>query len=303
MLISFVWKMLSRVDYLSNFAPKSQLRKDLLPCAVYVLQSAPGNLLRAMWRKLCTGLRAKGSSDRYGGFSSVRTRSSISEVSPRIPRLQLDMKDDPDVLDMFSLLNLALRTVEYEGSEEQMEQDGAGGASRDNVHLWQKEFLPSESEFSTSDVRSMRRIDDPESVHSSDTHASANTSTTSRRWFSHDSSLVVINAGHQMVWELYRMLCASPEGIAHLNPSVQPRDMRNQQPGQSSQPVAFTHADISLFVRAASSLYLHALSLRQSDVVIIRTFKISAELIKIFGIKSFLEGVGETLQHWMRVIS
>jgi hypothetical protein len=134
MLISFVWKMLSRADYLSNFAPKSQLRKDLLPCVLSVLQSAQGNLLRALWRKLCKGLRSKGSSDKYGGFSSVRTRNTVAQRSPRMPRHSVELKEDPDVLDMFTILNLSLRTLEYEGSEEHLEKDGAG-ASRENVQL------------------------------------------------------------------------------------------------------------------------------------------------------------------------
>ncbi|KAL7581257.1 hypothetical protein ACA910_006028 [Epithemia clementina (nom. ined.)] len=288
MHIAFIWKVLSRCDYLSNFAPKSQLRKDLLPCIVYVLQSAHPNLLRALWRKLCRGLRSKGSSNKFGGFSSVRGGPFVDEQPSRVPRSAVEMKEDPDVLDMFTLLNLSLRTLEYEGSEEHLEKDGTG-ASRENVQLWQKEFLPAASQL---DALSRRKIEETEKPADS-----TNSSTISRRWSGHDGSLVIVNAGHQMVWELYRMLSGSVEGGSLLNPAVQIA----KTPTKNSH--AFSHLDIAVFVRAASSLYLHALALRQSDIVVVRTFKVSAELIKIFGIKTFLEGVGETLQHWMRVIS
>jgi len=302
MLVSFVWRMLSRVDYLSNFSARSQLRKDLLPCVIYVLQSSPGNLLRALWRKLCKGLKSKGSSDKFGGFSSVRTRFPSTHTSSRMGRQE--PKDDPDVLDFFSLLNLALRTLEYEGSEEHLEKDGAG-TSRENVQLWKKEFLPSASQISTADARSMRKLsDDIGSTHSAASEtASLTSSTVSRRWFGHDGSLVAVNAAHQLVWELYRILSGVPEGESLLNPSVNGRGDKQQYSGQKTQSLPYTHVDIAVFVRAASSVYLHALALRQSDIVVVRTFKVSAELIKIFGIKKFLEGVGETLQHWMRVIS
>ena len=290
MHISFVWKVLSRCDYLSNFAPKSQLRKDLLPCVVYVLQSSPGNLLRALWRKLCRGLRGKGTSGKYGGFSSVRAWSFADDPSPRVPRGPVEVKEDPDVLDMFTLLNLSLRTLEYEGSEEHLEKDGTG-ASRENVQLWQKEFLPAESQL---DALTRRKIEETEK--SADSN---NSSTISRRWSGHDGSLVIVNAGHQMVWELYRILSSSADGESLLNPAVRIRG--GKKPVKATLPLS--RLDISVFVRAASSLYLHALALRQSDVVVVRTFKVSAELIKIFGIKTFLEGVGETLQHWMRVVS
>ena len=290
MHISFVWKVLFRCDYLSNFAPKSQLRKDLLPCIVYVLQSAPENLLRALWRKLCSGLRSKGSNNKYGGFSSVRAGTFSAEQTARVPRTAVEMKEDPDVLDMFTLLNLSLRTLEYEGSEEHLEKDGTG-ASRENVQLWQKEFLPAESQL---DALSRRKIEETDKSVDSD-----KSTTISRKWSGHDGSLVVVNAGHQMVWELYRILSSSLDGETLLNPAVRLRGIKKQaKPTQS-----FSHADIAVFVRAASSLYLHALALRQSDIVVVRTFKVSAELIKIFGIQTFLEGVGETLQHWMRVIS
>lgn len=39
--LPFVPKILSHLDYLSSLPAKGQLRKDILPCALFVLQSAP----------------------------------------------------------------------------------------------------------------------------------------------------------------------------------------------------------------------------------------------------------------------
>ena len=39
--VPFVPKILTHLDYLSSLPPKGQLRKDILPCALFVLQSAP----------------------------------------------------------------------------------------------------------------------------------------------------------------------------------------------------------------------------------------------------------------------
>ena len=52
----------------------------------------------------------------------------------------------------------------------------------------------------------------------------------------------------------------------------------------------FTVTDTIIFVRAATSVYLHALSMKQSDVVISKTLTAAIEIVKIFGIKLFLSG-------------
>jgi len=67
-------------------------------------------------------------------------------------------------------------------------------------------------------------------------------------------------------------------------------------------PLNFSVHDTILFVRAASSVYLNSLSLRMSDGVVVKTLTGAIELLKIFGVKLFLSAVGETLQHWMRVV-
>jgi len=66
--------------------------------------------------------------------------------------------------------------------------------------------------------------------------------------------------------------------------------------------IRFSYEDKVVFLRAVSSVYLNCLSLRQSDVVLIKTLIASTEIVKVFGIELFLTSLGETLQHWMRVI-
>ena len=39
--VPFVYKVLSHLEYMSSLPPKGQLRKDILPCTLFVLQSEP----------------------------------------------------------------------------------------------------------------------------------------------------------------------------------------------------------------------------------------------------------------------
>jgi hypothetical protein len=78
--------------------------------------------------------------------------------------------------------------------------------------------------------------------------------------------------------------------------------MRKRLHKRHLETLTFAVTDSIVFVRAAASVYLHALSMKQSDVVISKTLTAAIEIVKIFGIKLFLAAVGETLQHWMRVI-
>lgn len=311
MHITFLEKLLYHVGYLSNFAPKSQLRKDVLPCAVFVLQSTPPLFLRSVWRRLCSRLSGKGlMEEKYGGTRDAPPVETYGDESVNQQGPQngpVESKDMPDILDMFSLLNLSLRTLEYEGSEENLEADSPGD-SRDTIELWRREYLlchPREG-VSTSRAKRFRREVSEEDSGAGNTGYSGSIS---RKWQAHDGSLVIINAGHQIVLEMYSILSASPNGKALLNPAVRrstvPNAHANGCESREAPTVDYnlTRADIVVFVRAATSLYIHTLALRESDIVITRTFKVSAEVIKIFGIKIFLEAVGETLQHWMRVIS
>jgi hypothetical protein len=295
MYLTFLEKMLQQVNFLSNFAPKSQLRKDLLPCVVFVLQSSPASLLRALWRWLCEGLPGKSLSKQYGGVMSTERIEKESDGPPKMSRAN---EARPDVLDMFKLLNLSLRTMEYEGCDENLE--GEVGTSSDSIDQWRRDFLLSAEDSFTSDSRGRRRR--APSRAGGKPHETS-TSSISRRWHAHDGSLVIVNAGHQLVFEMYAMLHVIPDGDSFLNPAV-----GNKSPSRIDTEVSetlrrLTKEDVVLFVRGATSLYLHALALRESDIVSIRAFRVTAEIIKIFGIKTFLEAVGETLQHWMRVIS
>lgn len=166
------------------------------------------------------------------------------------------------------------------------------------------------------------------------------TTNDARRWHAHDSSMVIIIICRQIVREILIMLkpnLSSSEdteetdlsyaGISgtrsmsdiFLQPtsSLDDSDSCNNSSGtkheegkgtkkrlrtRKSETLTFAVTDTIIFVRAVASVYLHALSMKQSDIVITKTLTAAVEIVKIFGIKLFLSAVGETLQHWMRVI-
>ena len=53
MYVPFISRILGLAPLLSSVSPTSQLRKDLLPCVIFIIQSAPSDLLRALWKKSC----------------------------------------------------------------------------------------------------------------------------------------------------------------------------------------------------------------------------------------------------------
>lgn len=295
MFVTVLEKLVSNASYLSIFSPKSQLRKDVLLSSVFVLQSTPPNLLRAMWRRLCSRLSGKGAYVKYGGHPEIGPSEDGEDNKTEMPS---EAKDEPDILGMFSLLNLSLRTLEYEGSDENIEGESSG-ENRENIEVWRKEYLLSKTQESQE---GRRNADEERNGDDADCSSS-----TSRKWQAHDGSMVIINIGHQIVREMYSMLSKSSSGKSLLNPAIRSNGKPSSQEGQkqsgSSSSLSLSLADTIVFVRAATSLYLHALALRGSDIVVAKTFVFSSELIKIFGIKVFLEAVGETLQHWMRVIA
>lgn len=343
MYLTLIPKLLQHVSYLSNFTPKSQLRKDLLPCAIFVLEAAPGSLLRALWRKLSTEFCRKGgsthSNSNYPGGENNSPANTIRNINnDNLGQLNAFLKttlsdenedNQCDILDVFSLLNLSLKTIEYEGSEESLDYDSASDA-RESTELWRREYLLAlrtdqlpgadrhrggggGDHFRNSRMnRRTTSSGDKSGATTSSDQLDLYTSSISRRWQSHDGSLVLINTAHHIVLEMYSMLSATPEGRSFLNPAVRnnrrpshlkdPIDSTNNDNSSNSSLIGITYNGIIMFVRAATSVYLQSLALRQSDIVIVRTFKLSAEAIKIFGIKIFLEAVGETLQHWMRVL-
>jgi len=288
MYVTFLDKVLFRSSYLSNFAPKSQLRKDILPCVLLVLQGAPSGLLRAQWRKLLTRTEGKGRSDRFGEL--------MVEESADFRSTQDQMRNDPDILDMFTLLNMALSTVEYEGCEDLLESDN--GEHDDLLHMWQKEYLLSQGNENQQPFMAQRpslrggsRLD-VKSISKTQKAEKEFYTSGSRKWQSHDASMVAIQCGSHIVNELSSLLRPKKPKL--------PLIMSFEE--TPKEELKFSRSDTIIFMRAAASLYLHCLALRQSDIVLVRTFKVSADLVKIFGIKMFLEAVGETLQHWLRVI-
>lgn len=295
MFVTLIEKLVSNASYISNFSPKSQLRKDTLSSAIFVLQSAPPSLLRALWRRLCSRLPGKGADEKYGTFTE---NNPLTDIGDDVPGVSSEKKDEPDILGMFSFLNLSLRTFEYEGSDENVEGESSG-ENRENIEVWRNEYLLSQIQ----DRRDGRRSDDHERTEDD----ADDSSSTSRKWQSHDGAMVIVNTGRQIVREMYILLSKSTNGKIFLNLAVRNEyaPSREEAPTRAGSCISSTlsFSDTIIFVRGATSLYLHALALRESDIVVAKTFAFSSELIKIFGVKVFIEAVGETLQHWMRVIS
>ena len=379
--VSFIPKVLGHMTYLSSLPAKSQLRKDIIPCALLVLQSAPVGLMRALWRKLAN--RAEGkthhkdSAERYGGIigsgsgiGNIYASSSYDETFKNNAD-DFEMDSEPDIYDMFGLLNMSLATIEYEGNEKRVDDTNGEILDCNENPSWRKEFLLSldrdQMNASTDQRRfPMQRHESPDSenVEKLSTH-------NSRRWHAHDCAIVIIHTCRHMVRETLGMIRPSTDaedsydgGSLEISGSRTLSDVFLQHASFSSsvddtvsgpfheekkqaqllrrldrkkmETLTFSVIDTIIFVRAATSVYLHALTMKQSDVVIVKTLTAAVEIVKIFGIKGekthclswylrslkillsqllvfvlppdfllftvFLSAVGETLQHWMRVI-
>jgi len=254
MHVTFIVKILRHLNHLSTLPPKDAPRIDILPCAVFVLQSAPVGLLRALWRKLCRGLVGKG------------RRLSGDEEKPNIVA--------PTILGIYGLLNLSLKTLEYEGSERNLE----GREDFYNKQFsWSQQYF--ESEEHTNAIPSEAPVDPynmAPTVESEEPLSPKINTASARRWQAHDGSIAIIDTSRSIVQEAVWML--------------------------RRKALDFSDEDTALFTRAATSLYLQALSLEQSDVVIRKTIVAAKEILLAFKLKNFFGAVGDTLQHWMRVI-
>lgn len=319
MYVTFIEKVIARTTYIAKcFSAKSQVREDILRSLVFVLQSAPGGLLRALWRKLCGKSTGKGLSERFGwtGPSLFNDSSDDSlQDNHRKASGTNEWQQEAGIFEMFSLINLSLATFEYEGTDEHAEAESASDDD-DGPHLpiWKREFLLSR-EQETQDRAKRRRLMaafGKTEVQEKDGVEYATTS--SRRWHSHDGSIVLIKTTQQIVRELRNVLEPSEDAQAFFNPARTKLSTKSQQKRRSiptkkgttttsDGTISFSYIDTVTFVRAATSVYLHALTLQQSDITLVKTLNASLEIVKIFGIKIFNEAVGETLQHWMRVIS
>lgn len=313
---TFLLKILGQLSYLASFPSKSQLRKDVLPCVVFFVQSAPIGLLRAIWRKLIIRAAGKGNDPRFGATMEAYGNGALEEqtIQEQFWRAstQSDESQEPNILDMFCLLNLILSTLEYEGSDDHVESAQTGEGD-DLLALWQKEFLPAVEhqnrkllpsrfpEFQVGATTSTSHGQDDPTIYGS---------SSSRKWHAHDGAIVVINCGRQIVRET--LVGFKPSNS--LNQSLRrtdfldkmrmnsPKAMKSSQSNSTLRDLGFSHSDTVVFIRAATALYLQALTLRQSDIAYEKALLASVEVVKIFGIKLCLEAIGETLQHWMRVV-
>eukprot|EP00984_Skeletonema_dohrnii_P030698 scaffold22391_cov141-Skeletonema_dohrnii-CCMP3373.AAC.2 len=342
--LPFLPKILSHVNYLSTLPAKGQLRKDIIPCALFILQSAPVGLVKALWRKLAK--RAEGktqqadSDDRFGGISgSGAGYKELNAATHLSTAVHVEIDDEPDIYDMLGLLNLALTTVEYEGNMMQIEETDEVENESDENPTWRREFLLSVDSRADNDRGRFSSVSiqrGNEAPNTADKQSTQN----SRRWYAHDCSMIIINVCRQIVRETLGMLRPSfsssdeadevdagypgvsgsrsmsdiflqqtsfshsydennsdDENSTNKKESQQQRRIRERQ----LESLAFSVTDTIIFVRAVTSVYLHTLTMKQSDVAIAKTLTAAVEIVKIFGIKVFLTAVGETLQHWMRV--
>lgn len=313
----FVPKILSHIEYLSSLPAKGQLRKDIIPCFLFVLQSAPTGIMKALWRKLAK--RAEGntlrrdSADKYGGI--VGAGSGDPNFSTIVPVSQVneyyEVDGEPDIYDMFGLLNLSLVTIEYEGSGNQSADNIEGDAENNEKSMWRREYLLSRSSKTAVNPR-FRHFNYGQTSNSVGEMDVVEQPTTneSRRWHAHDCSMVIINICRQIVREILGMLRPNMTVAADmketefqsLSSGIRFQEEKSASAQHRNESLTFAVTDTIIFVRAAGSVYLHALSMKQSDIVITKTLTAAVEIVKIFGVKVFLSAVGETLQHWMRVI-
>jgi hypothetical protein len=263
--ISFITKLLGQIEYISTLPPKCPLRSHLLPCVVFALQSAPFGILRALYGKLC---------------KEVEGKKHVEELGENVE----DHEDSPSILHLLSLLNLILVTLEYDGSE-----DYARFSKEGLIKRWRMEYLVGPEH----DVSNMSKFD---AMHSTEMSL---TSTTSRKWLSHDASIIVINTCRNIIREYLSLEVTTSSRKPSDSESARDHDT---SPNQDDYFIDYTYEEKIVFVQAVSSVYLTCLTLRQSDIVINKALVASVEVVKVFGIKLFVQAIGETLQHWMRLV-
>ena len=253
--------------------------------------------------------------DEFGGiigFSNgleIKTNGGVFEsIHGSHTAEESDVEEDPDIFDMFGLLNLSLSSFEYEQLNPREEDVDGAQLGYDENKTWRREFLLSIHAKITSERHSSRRCgvqqckqEDVNKINTSD----------SRRWHAHDCSSVIINTCRQIVREVLGMLkpdsgsAEAPQGsqsmgdlfltpVASMDEEENVEDTRVADPstklGRRARKVkpetlTFSVTDTIVFVRAACSVYLHALTIRSSDIVVSKSLTASVEVVKIFGIK------------------
>ena len=247
MFFPLITMLIDHSEVISTLPTKGLIRSNVFTCLVFVLQSAPVGLMRALWRTLIKSNR--GVSNSKHQFGRIDFASTIRQPDDICNKLE------PSI---FGLLNLCLKTLEYE----YMENSVIVGCQR---------FLL---------TRSCDGLGHEEKIYTTDA---------SRAWYSHDSSVVVINTCRLIVRET-------------LSLARGPKNMDNDAMVSLKDKFNFSTDDYVSFTRFVSSVYLTCLSLNQSDLVYIKAIVASVEIVKVFGIEIFISAVGETINHWMRII-
>jgi len=308
--VPFLPKVLSHIEYLSSLPPKGQIRKDILPCTLLVLQSAPTGIMKALWRKLAK--RAEGktlktdSADKYGGILGSGSGINCPDTfPPLVPgsrvNEEIDADGEPDIFDIFGLLNLSLSTIEYEGSVNQEESVGAD-ATCDEKSIWRREYLLSSHVKTAVNPRGRPFNFSPNGVGEVASTDKLTTSN-SRRWHAHDCSMVIINICRQVVREILLMLkpnLTSAEdtkewqfSLAGMSGSRSLSDIFLQPTSSSVEDSDFGNFPGGQHEEGKAARMRKRLRKRHLETL---TFAVTDS------IKLFLSAVGETLQHWMRVI-
>jgi hypothetical protein len=302
--VPFLTKVLGYTSYLASLTAKHQLRKDIIPCAVFVMQCAPDGIMRALWRKLLIKAEGKGHSRKYGGVVEMNSAGFRKEVFGSDPNFQAfnggEERVDPDIYDVFGLLNLALSTFEYEGCDSDLETENILDRN-DQLAMWKKDFLLAiERDERKTSIRGHGRPSFGHRFEEPDIPPKTYATSSSRKWHAHDASIVIIHASRLIVREMIGMQGSIKGDVEYQTDEHTRKNSAGERP---RHVLNFSRYDMIVFVRAVTSVYLHALSLRQSDIAVVKTLNASIEIVKIYGIKVFLLAVGETLQHWMRLVS
>ena len=288
--VPFIEEILNNVSHLSYSPKSSQLRKDILPCVVFVCQSAPIDLMRDLWRKL---IRRMGYlQEDFGGINDMYVTNSVHNVHSTSDNRDSykSLANESTILDVFSIFNLSLKTFEFEGSEDK--------------RIFNEEFLWSLERNLEEDESSSLRY----------------TTSANRKWHAHDGAIIIINTSRHIVREalyiktteenngsrLWKGLGSSSTKVLLKECKTDECKTKEFQPNCEKQnhfeSFHFSLKNIIIFVRASTSLYLNCLTLKQSDIVLVKTLIASVEVVLGFGIKIYLAAVGETLQHWMRIV-
>ena len=304
MYVPFLTKVLGYTSYLASLSAKHQLRKDIMAPSLYVMQCAPDGIMRALWRKLCIKAEGKGHSKKYGGVAEMDRAGFLMEVFGSDSNFQAsndsEERLEPDIYDVFGLLNLALSTFEYEGCDEDLEAENIVDRN-DQLAVRKKEFLLTiEQGEGTTSLRGQGRSLFASRREEPDVASKTYSTSNSRKWHAHDASIVIIHTSRLIVREMIGMQGSMKEDMQYQADEHVKRTSTGERPRHQ---LNFSRLDVVVFVRAVTSVYLHALSLRLSDIALVKTLHASIEIVKIYGIKEFLLAVGETLQHWMRLVS